>query len=284
MSSQLAVFARMVKIEHSIFALPFAFTGLLWASGGMPRLIDLALVTVAMVAVRSFAMAFNRLADLDIDRKNPRTQDRPLVTGEMGQGAAWGLTVGTAVLFVLACAAMNPLALALSPVALGIAAAYSLTKRFTWLCHFVLGMTLGLAPLGGWIAVRPEFTLAGVLLALGVTFWVAGFDILYSCQDEAFDKAEGLHSLPADFGVATALTLSSFCHVQTALLFLLAGWAAGAGVVYFAALAVVGVILVAEHLLIKPDDLSKVNMAFFTLNGVIALAVLAAVILDLALA
>lgn len=284
MSSQLAVFARMVKIEHSVFALPFAYTGMVWAADGWPGLRPFLLVTVAMVAVRSFAMAFNRLADLDIDRRNPRTQNRPLVTGEMSVRAAWGLTAVAAVVFVLACAGMNPLALKLSPVALGIAAGYSLLKRFTWLCHFVLGMTLGLAPLGGWMAVIPEISPTGVLLALGVTFWVAGFDILYALQDEEFDRGQGLHSLPAKFGVPTSLTLSSFCHVNTAVFFLVAGWSAGAGWVYFAAMAVIGLILVAEHLLIKPHDISRVNMAFFTLNGLISLAVLVAVILDLWLA
>ncbi|EPR44715.1 4-hydroxybenzoate polyprenyltransferase [Desulfovibrio sp. X2] len=284
MASQLGVFARMVKIEHSVFALPFAFTGMFWAADGWPGWRPFLLVTVAMVAVRSFAMAFNRLADLDIDRRNPRTQDRPLVTGEMGRGTAWVLTAAMGLVFVAACAAMNPLVLRLSPLALGVAAVYSLTKRFTWLCHFVLGMTLGLAPIGGWLAVTPEFTPPAVLLALGVTFWVAGFDILYACQDEAFDRAQGLHSLPADFGVTTSLTLSSFCHVNTAVFFLVAGWADGAGWIYFAAMLLVGAALVWEHTLIKPDDLSRVNLAFFTLNGVISMAVLAAVLLDIWLA
>lgn len=281
MPNQLAVFARMIKIEHSVFALPFAYTGMFWAADGWPGMTAFLLVTVAMVAVRSFAMAFNRLADLDIDRRNPRTQSRPLVTGEMSVRAAWIYTAVAALVFVLACWGMNPLVLKLSPVALAVAAFYSLTKRFTWLCHFVLGATLGFAPLGGWLAVVPDFTPAAVLLALGVTFWVAGFDILYACQDEEFDRGQGLHSIPADFGVPTALTLSSFCHVNTAVFFLVAGWAAQAGAIYFGAMALIGLTLVLEHKLIKPDDLSKVNLAFFTLNGGIAVAVFGAVLLDL---
>ncbi|MFW5489358.1 MAG: UbiA-like polyprenyltransferase [Desulfovibrio sp.] len=281
MTRQIVALARMVKIEHSIFALPFAYVGLFWAARGWPGWKPFLLVTLAMVAVRSFAMAFNRVADVKFDRLNPRTQNRPLITGEISMNAARIFCVVTAAIFVLACYFMNSLVFALSPVALLIAGGYSLTKRFTWLCHFVLGMTLGFAPLGGWMAVTPEFSLPAVLLALGVTFWVAGFDLLYACQDTDFDRSQELNSMPACFGVGTSLAISSFCHVNTALFFLLAGWAAQAGGIYFIFMVIIGLIMVLEHLLISEDDMSRVNLAFFTLNGVIAVAVFVGVLADL---
>lgn len=183
-----AAICRMIKIEHSIFALPFAFAGAFIASGGVPAWKPFVLLTIAMVAVRSFAMAFNRVVDLPFDRRNPRTQNRPLVTGEITRLQTWAFIVVMAVVFVLACAGLNRLCLMLSPLALGISALYSVMKRFTWLCHFVLGAVLGLAPLAGWLSVDPVFTLPAVLLFWGVLFWVAGFDILYSCQDTAFSS------------------------------------------------------------------------------------------------
>lgn len=186
-----AAICRMIKIEHSIFALPFAFAGAFIASGGIPAWKPFVLLTIAMVAVRSFAMAFNRVVDLPFDRRNPRTQNRPLVTGEITRLQTWAFIVVMAVVFVLACAGLNRLCLMLSPLALGISALYSVMKRFTWLCHFVLGAVLGLAPLAGWLSVDPVFTLPAVLLFWGVLFWVAGFDILYSCQDTALAMPAG---------------------------------------------------------------------------------------------
>jgi 4-hydroxybenzoate polyprenyltransferase len=272
---------RMIKIEHSVFALPFAYLGAFWAARGWPGWFNLVILTVAMVAVRSFAMTVNRLADRRFDADNPRTRDRPLVTGELSPRFAWVFTGGCAAIFVAACALMNPLCLALSPAALAWSAFYSFTKRFTWLCHFVLGSVLGLAPVAGWLCVAPKLQLVQALLLLGVTFWVAGFDILYACQDADFDRSRGLRSIPARFSLETALALSSFSHVNTALFFLLAGVAGGAGWIYAAAVAAVCGVLVWEHTLIKPDDLSRVNLAFFTLNGVIAVGLFAGLLLDL---
>jgi 4-hydroxybenzoate polyprenyltransferase len=272
--------ARMVKIEHSIFALPFAYLGMLWAAGGWPGWKIFLALTVAMVAVRSFAMAVNRLADLPIDSKNPRTLTRPLVTGELKVSETLVFIAVSALVFVGACWQLNSLCLALSPLALVWSALYSFTKRFTFLCHFFLGTVLGLAPLAGWLAVSPEIALAPVLLGLGVTFWVAGFDILYACQDAEFDRGEGLHSLPAGKGVPTALALSTFSHVTTAIFFLLAGWSAGAGLVYAGFCLVVAVILLFEHRLISADDLSRVNLAFFTLNGFVAVFLFAGAVID----
>ncbi len=275
--------ARMVKIEHSIFALPFAYLGMIWAAGGWSGWKTFLALTLAMVAVRSFAMAVNRLADLPIDSRNPRTLTRPLVTGEVGVLETRVFIAASAFVFIAACALLNPLCLALSPLALLWSALYSFTKRFTRLCHFFLGSVLGLAPLAGWLAVSPVVEPAPVLLGLGVTFWVGGFDILYACQDVDFDRAENLHSLPAANGVPTALALSTFSHAVTALFFLLAGWAAGAGLIYAGVCLVVAAILQFEHRLISPDDMSRVNLAFFTMNGFVAVFLFAGAVLDTAL-
>jgi len=266
----LSALARLVKVEHSVFALPFAYIGLFVAAGGWPGWRAFVLLTLAMVAMRSFAMAVNRLADVRYDRVNPRTNRRELVTGEVTLQQAWVFTAGCAVVFVAACAGLNALCLALAPVALVWGAFYSVTKRFTWLCHFVLGSVLGLAPLAGWLAVKPEFSLAPILFGLGVTCWTAGFDVLYACQDVDFDREQGLWAMPARFGVATSLKLAAFSHADAALFFLLAGYAAGLSWIYYASWAVCSLVLLIEHRLLSENDLSRINVAFFTLNGIIA--------------
>jgi 4-hydroxybenzoate polyprenyltransferase len=238
-----------------------------------------------MVAIRSYSMTMNRILDLGIDRHNPRTQGRPLVTGEIGLGSAWAFALVMAGVFVLVCWGMNRLAFLLCPVPLVWAAFYSLTKRFTPLCHYVLGSVLGLAPLAGWLAVAGEFSFAATLYGLAVTFWVAGFDILYAAQDATFDRAAGLHSMPADYGLPKALALSTFSHVNASLLFLLAGWAVGglSGLAwpYYAVWGAVSAILLYQHKLISPGDLSRVNMAFFTMNGIVAVFVFVGVLLGI---
>jgi 4-hydroxybenzoate polyprenyltransferase len=283
MLKSLIVICRMVKIEHSVFALPFAFAGAFLAARGWPGLWPLLVLTVAMVAVRSFAMGFNRLVDLDIDRDNPRTQDRPLVTGELSRGFTMVFLAAMAAIFVGACALMNPLCLLLSPVALVWSAFYSVCKRFTKWCHFVLGSVLGLAPVAGWLSIEPVLTLPAVLLFFGVTFWVAGFDLLYACQDRRFDRERGLHSIPARLGMKAALGISTLSHLVTGIFFILAGWAANLGPVYMVASLVIAAILLVEHRLISEDDMSRVNLAFFTLNGIISVLLFFAVALDLAL-
>lgn len=281
MFHSLAVFCRMVRIEHSVFALPFAYAGLLWGSGGLPHAATFLLVTIAMVSMRTLAMAVNRLADLPFDRANPRTASRPLVTGEITPAATRRLCLFCAAVFVAACAALNATVLALSPVALFLACGYSYAKRFTWLCHFWLGAVLGLTPLAGWLAAGRPLDLPPVLLGLGVTCWVAGFDILYALQDQEFDRDVGLFSIPAHFGVQTSLTLSGFCHANTAVFFVLAGWAAGAGWPYhLVALAIAG-LLAYEHAILRADDLSRLNTAFFTVNGIVAMSLLGGVVLDM---
>lgn len=279
---RLRLVLAMVRIEHSVFALPFAYSGAFLAAGGWPGWRVFLLLTLAMVMVRSFAMAMNRILDLRYDRLNPRTQSRQLVTGELSVRFTSFFALGTALVFVLACAGLNTLCLMLSVPALLWSAAYSLTKRFTWLCHFFLGSVLGLAPMAGWIAVDPGFALPAVLLFCGVLFWVAGFDIFYAAQDADFDRSHGLHSVPAAFGLGTAFALAGFSHVQAALFFLLAGLAASLGWVYLLAWAIVAAVLFWEHRLVSPRDLSRLNMSFFTLNGVVAALLFFGVMLDLA--
>jgi len=274
-----AAVCRMIKIEHSVFALPFAFTGAFLAQGAgpgwtVPSARVLLPLTIAMVAVRSFAMGYNRLADLDIDRLNPRTQTRPLVTGELSVQFTKRFLFVCALVFTAACAAMNATCLLLSPVALVWSAFYSHTKRFTPLCHFALGSVLGLAPIAGWLAVSPtHLGYPAVLLFFAVTLWVAGFDILYACQDADFDRSQGLFSLPAHQGVPRALFTAAATHTGAAMLFPMAGMAAGLGMLFLAVTLVIGCVLVWEHKLISADDLSRINVAFFTLNGVIAMFV-----------
>lgn len=269
MLQSFGVICRMIKIEHSIFALPFAYAGAFLAKGGWPGLEPLIWLTIAMVGIRSFAMAFNRIADLPYDRKNPRSAKWPLVTGEITPWQTWQFCGAMAALFVVACAAMNPVCLALSPLALGMAALYSYTKRYTWLCHFALGSVLALAPIGGWLAVSPAFALPPFLLACGVLFWVAGFDALYSCQDAMFDAETGLHSLPVRFGLQGAMLIAAFCHVNTVIFLVLAGMACALSFGWYLALAVTAGILWWEHRLISPDNLEKIRLAF-ALNGPIS--------------
>ena len=272
---------RMIKIEHSVFALPFALAGAFLAARGLPPWPVLLWLVVAMVGIRSFAMAFNRVADLRFDRLNPRTQKRPLVTGEITLSQAWAFIACNAALFVFACAMLNSLCLTLAPVALCMSAVYSLLKRVTWLCHFGLGCVHALSPLAGWLSVDPHFALTPFLFSWGVLFWLAGFDILYACQDADFDRSVGLHSIPADLGIPRALTIAVFCHANTAIFFLMGGVLAGLSLGWYLVWALITGILLWEHTLIKADDLSRINLAFFTLNGFVALAFLPGVILGL---
>lgn len=274
-------YASFVKIEHSVFALPFAFVGLFLAKRGWPGFGPFVLLTVAMVAVRSYAMGVNRLLDYRYDRVNPRTKGRELVRKAVSVPEGWAFVAVCAVAFVLACWGMNALCLALSPVVLAWAGFYSLTKRFTWMCHLALGSVLGLAPVAGWLCVTPEFNLAAVLFGLGVTCWVAGFDVFYASQDVEFDRSQGLCSMPVRFGVGGALSLAGLLHGAAVLLFALAGWGAALGWGYFGFLMLTGGLLVIEHKLISENDLSRINVAFFTLNGVVAASLFLGVLLDL---
>lgn len=273
---------RMVKIEHSIFALPYAWAGAVLAARGMPPVRSLLFLTLAMVAVRSFAMGFNRLADLPYDRQNPRTRQRPLVTGQISTGQAKAFCGFMALLFVICCACINDLCLWLAPLALVISAVYSLTKRFTPLCHFWLGGTLGLAPIAGWISVNPaSMDLSPLLLFLAVLFWVGAFDIYYAFQDMDIDSGQGLHSAPANFGGETALVVAGFSHIMTCIFLVLTGLEASLSPIWYLVCAGIALLLFWEHRLMKPQDLKHVNMAFFTLNGIVSPVMLIGIILGL---
>jgi 4-hydroxybenzoate polyprenyltransferase len=266
----LRVTLEMIKWEHSIFALPFALCGALLAANGLPGGQQLFWIVVAMVAARSAAMAFNRLADASIDAANPRTQTRALPAGTLTPGFVTLFVIVSCAVFVLAASQLNRLALALSPVALAVVLLYSYAKRFTRWSHLVLGFSLGIAPSAAWIAVRGSFDPRILLLTAAVTFWVGGFDVLYACQDYEFDRQADLHSIPRYFGIARALWIARFFHVV--MLILLIGLVMTFGL---GKLAVVGVIVVAlllayEHSLVSPTDLSRLNAAFFTMNGVIS--------------
>jgi 4-hydroxybenzoate polyprenyltransferase len=272
---RVASYGRMIRFEHSVFALPFALASFAIASEGRLPWRVLLWIVVAMVGARSAAMGFNRLADHRLDALNPRTAGRELPRGVLSRAQVWAFVVLSAAALVLAAAMLNPLCLALSPVALLIVFGYSYTKRFTPLSHVALGLGLAVAPVGAWLAVRGEFALAPVALALAVVCWVAGFDVIYACQDVDFDRAQGLHSLPARLGIARALTVARGLHLLAVLLLLSLWWLAPLHPVYLLGVAAVAVLFVYEHSLVRPGDLSRVDAAFFTVNGWISVGYLA---------
>jgi 4-hydroxybenzoate polyprenyltransferase len=261
---------EMIKWEHSIFALPFALCGAMLAAGGLPTPHQVAWIIVAMVAARSAAMAFNRLADVSIDAANPRTSARALPAGQLTPGFVAMFVVVSSLIFIAAAAELNRLALWLSPVALAVLLLYSYTKRFTRWSHLVLGFALGIAPSAAWIAVRGSLDPRILLLTAAVTFWVAGFDVLYACQDFEFDRASGLHSIPRYLGISRALWVARAFHVIMLLLLVALMLAFGLGRVAIAGVAVVAALLAYEHSLVSAGDLRKLNAAFFTMNGVIS--------------
>ena len=261
---------EMIKFEHSIFALPFALTGAVMALHGWPSWQQIFWIVVAMVGARSAAMTFNRIVDARIDARNPRTCMRALPARHLSLGFAAGFTALSAALLVFAAAMLNPLALELSPVALGIILGYSYTKRFTWFSHFFIGISLGISPVAAWIALRGDVRRPVLILGAAVALWVTGFDLIYACQDRDFDRQEGLKSVPSRFGIPAALYASIALHgMMLALLIDLAriehlGW------IGFTGLAAVALLLAYEHALVKPSDLSRLNAAFFTINGYIS--------------
>ncbi len=274
---------EMIKWEHSIFALPFALIGPLPAAPGWPTVRQGALIVACMVMARSAAMAFNRLADAELDAANPRTAMRALPAGHLSRTFALGFVVVTAGLFILAASLLNHLTLLLSPLALLVVLAYSYTKRFTRWSHLVLGLALGIAPSAAWIAVRGSLDPRIVVLTIAVLLWVAGFDVLYSCQDFEHDRSAGLNSVPQAFGVVAAFWVARFMHLGMLclLVWLLPLFALGR--VAAVGVAVVAGLLLYEHLIVSPHDLRRLNAAFFTLNGVISVLFFAFVAADLLL-
>jgi 4-hydroxybenzoate polyprenyltransferase len=261
---------EMIKFEHSVFALPFALTGAMLAARGWPTWRQMLWLIVAMVGARSAAMTFNRIADLKLDALNPRTRMRALPSGQVSLPFALGFMLLSAALLVLAAYELNPLAFKLSPLALAILIAYSYTKRFTVLSHVVLGACLGMSPIAAWIALRGEVSLSVLLLGGAVTLWTAGFDIIYACQDVNFDHALGLHSVPKRYGITAALYASALLHVLMLILLMAVAWRENLGWIALLGLLLVAALLTYEHALVKPSDLSRVNAAFFNVNGYIS--------------
>jgi len=294
LASTTRTWGEMIKFSHSIFALPFALIATFMASralpGGWPRLGQLALIVLCMVSARSFAMTFNRLADAAIDARNPRTAGRPIPAGKIEIRSARLFLWGTGTLFVLSCGGFfvfyrNVLPLALAVPTLACLAGYSYAKRFTSAAHFILGGVIGFAPAAAWIAIDPaSINLSTAWLTLAVLTWIAGFDIIYACQDYEVDRREGLFSIPAKLGIARALWISRTCHLITLLSLWQLGAHSGADTLYWIGLGLTGVLLTAEQSVVRANDLSRVNLAFFTLNGCVSVLFAILSIADLLIA
>jgi len=270
----------MVRFSHSVFALPFALSGAaLAAARHGARIEQVVWIVVCMIAARNAAMGFNRLVDHRIDARNPRTAGRELPRGALSRGAVAAFTAVLAAAFVFAAYRLNPLCGRLSFPALAVVLGYSFTKRFTWASHAVLGLGLAIAPVGGWLAIAGSFAATPLWLALAVLCWVAGFDVIYACQDEAFDHREGLHSVPARFGIRPALAVARALHAIALAALVAVGPAAGLGPAYWVGLVVIAMILVWEHRLVRPDDLSRLGVAFFNMNGIISVMYLVVVLI-----
>ena len=280
MAARLRTYLELVRFEHTLFALPFAYGGMLLAKPGWPGLQIFLWITVAMVGARTAAMALNRLIDWRIDARNPRTAQRHLPRGAVKPLEVIALSVVGILFLTLAAFNLNPLTAKLLPVAVFFLVGYSYTKRFTWLCHYWLGLTIGAASAGGWIAVTGSFEPATFALWAGVALWLAGFDILYATQDFQFDRENRIYSIPAKFGIAQALKIARFTHLGTWLFFVLTGILTGAGWVYFLGMVFVGAVLWYEHHLVQPHDLSKVDQAFFQANVVVSIGMLVIIALE----
>lgn len=277
-------FLRLVMIEHSVFALPFAYIAALTAMFRLDRTIDwgtLLLVTVAMVGLRTFAMACNRIIDREIDARNPRTAGRELVTGAVSVRSAWTGAGIALVVFLGAAALLNPLCLALAPIAVVPMVVYPYGKRFTNYPHAILGLAQAMGPVGAWIAVTGTWSWDAVILGLAVGVWIGGFDLIFACQDVQADRAEGVMSVPARFGIPAALWGARACHAVTMGLFVWYALATGAGLFFWAGLVVVAAAFLYEHTIVRPHDLSRLNRAFFTVNGFIGIALFVCALLDL---
>lgn len=278
--NKVKVFAEMIKFEHTIFALPFAYMGAFLAQKGIPSVYHLFWITLAMVGARTAAMSLNRLIDRHIDARNPRTAERAIPKGLLSVTEVWGYVVVSFVLLFLSAYMLNPLCVKLMPIAVFFLVIYSYMKRISWTCHLVLGIALGLAPAGSWVAIRGSFDLPAVILGFAVTFWVAGFDIIYACQDYDFDRQAGIHSIPARFGLTNALVIAKGMHIIAPLLLLGVAVLLKLGWLYLIGLVIAAVILYYEHRLVKPNDLSKLNAAFFNMNGILSVVMFIFAVLD----
>lgn len=270
----------MVKIEHTIFALPFALLGSILAVRGWPSPAQIGWILLAMVGARSAAMAFNRLVDLPFDSRNPRTVNRALPKKQLTKGFVIVFIFVSSAALIFAASRLNHLSFLLSPVALGIIFLYSYTKRFTWLTHIFLGVALACAPIGAWIALRGDISLSPLIIGLAVALWVAGFDIIYSCQDVEFDSGESIYSIPKRFGVTASLWISGILHLAMVGILGFLFWREGLGSISFIGLTIVGILLAYEHSLVSPKDLSRANTAFFTMNGWISILLFITTMID----
>ncbi|MDX2019371.1 MAG: UbiA-like polyprenyltransferase [Deltaproteobacteria bacterium] len=282
--SQVQTFGRMIKFSHTIFALPFALAAAAIAARGHGLSTDrLFAIIVAMATARTSAMGWNRIVDRHYDAQNPRTATREIPSGKISVRTATGIVVVSSLLFLAAAAYLGRLCFTLSPIALGLVLGYSYTKRFTWLCHLFLGFAIAAGPAGAWIAVTGSLSPPALWLVLAVTTWIGGFDVLYALSDREFDQHAKLRSIPARFGVVKSLWISGLLHVATAAALLMTGVTARLGLAYFTGVAVIVAILIWEHSIVKPKDLSRLNMAFFGLNGYVSMAFLLATLVDVGL-
>ena len=284
LTKKIAILLEMIKFKLTIFAMPFAFMGAFLAAEGVPEISVLFWIIVAMVGARTCAMGFNRIVDRDYDLANPRTSTRAIPAGMVKVGEAWLMVVVSGGIFFLACYNLNLLTLLLSPFALSLTLFYSITKRFTSLCHIVLGLALAFSPLGGWVAVAGSLEGFPFVLSLGVLFWAAGFDTIYACLDADFDRGANLNSLPARFGRKKAFQLAGIFHIIAFALFIATGLYAGLNVIYYIGAALAAAALLYQHMLVKPSDLSRIHAAFFSMNGFISMALFLATWLSLATA
>lgn len=278
---KLKIFLEMIKFEHTVFALPFAYLGAFLASRGLPSASKLLWITLAMVGARTAAMSLNRLIDRHIDARNPRTAVRALPAGLLGVGEVYAYVVLSFLLLAFSAYQLNLLALELMPIAVFFLVLYSYTKRFTWACHLVLGIALGLAPVGAWIGVTGHWAFPPVLLGLGIVLWVAGFDIVYACQDVEFDRKEGLHSIPARFGLQRGLEISAVLHFVAPILFFAVGLTMKLHLLYYTGVVVAVLLLFRQHRLVSSTDLTKVGIAFFNLNGYLSVLMFVFSVADL---
>ena len=283
MIRRLKLYAELIRIEHTLFSLPFAYVGAIMAAQGLPSLEKLFYITLAVFGARSVGMSWNRLVDKRIDLKNERTADRVLPAQRLTTGEVIVWTIFSTLLLILASWQLDPLCFTLFPVAITVILFYSLTKRFTWLCHLFLGITLGLAPVGSWIGIRGSVSIQPIILGLGVAFWTAGFDIIYSTLDKDFDKKEGLQSVPVKFGLSRALRISLIFHFIAFILFSTVKFVANLGMFYIIALWIVGFLLYLENKVVSPKDLSRVNLAFFKINSLVSITILLFVLMEFTL-
>lgn len=279
---KIKVLLEMIQFKLTVFALPFALTGAFLAARGVPKPIVVFWVLVAMVGARTCAMGFNRIVDRKFDLDNPRTSNRAIPSGEVKLFEAWAMVLISGVIFFLACYSLNELTLLLSPFALGLTLFYSITKRFTSLCHLVLGVALAFSPLGGWVAVQGDLTGYPFVLSLGVLFWVAGFDTIYACLDAEFDEKAGLHSLPSRLGKRNAFRLAGLFHALAFVFFILTGYKADLNIFYYIGIALTSCALIYQHKLVRPEDLSNIHASFFSMNGFISITLFIATWISLA--